>query len=201
MENILNTYYKYTFSAVLHKLKSFRTCVHMYISFQLHAEYVRIWSSAVTVEHGYVVMFATACHCVIVDALKTASSKMKSSWTPAARLSYCVLNIGNVPSQHRRSFHWPVVVPPFCIYIRGTLYPQKLAITSPTSGGRSVGMVRSRTQTMEFYIYIYICVWVCVCVCFFVYVCARARKHLKTSWFLYVPARSHLETLYLSTHC
>jgi hypothetical protein len=34
---------------------------------------------------------------------------------------------------------------------RGTLYPQKLAITSPTSGGRSVGMVRSRTQTMEFF--------------------------------------------------
>jgi hypothetical protein len=27
---------------------------------------------------------------------------------------------------------------------------QKLAITSPTSGGRSVGIVRSRTQTMEF---------------------------------------------------
>jgi hypothetical protein len=33
---------------------------------------------------------------------------------------------------------------------RGTLYPQKLAITSPTSGGRSVGIVRSRTQAMEF---------------------------------------------------
>jgi hypothetical protein len=32
---------------------------------------------------------------------------------------------------------------------RGTLYPQKLAITSPTSGGRSVGIVRSLTQTME----------------------------------------------------
>jgi hypothetical protein len=27
---------------------------------------------------------------------------------------------------------------------------QKLAITSPTSGSRSVGIVRSRTQTMEF---------------------------------------------------
>jgi hypothetical protein len=33
---------------------------------------------------------------------------------------------------------------------RGTLFPHKLAITSPTSGGRSVGIVRSRTQTMEF---------------------------------------------------
>jgi len=30
------------------------------------------------------------------------------------------------------------------------LYPQKLALTSPTGGGRSVGMVRSRTQATEF---------------------------------------------------
>jgi hypothetical protein len=28
---------------------------------------------------------------------------------------------------------------------------KKLAITSPTSGGRSVGIVRSRTRTMEFF--------------------------------------------------
>jgi hypothetical protein len=31
----------------------------------------------------------------------------------------------------------------------GTLYPQKLTLTSPTSGGRSVGIVRSRTQATE----------------------------------------------------
>jgi hypothetical protein len=31
-----------------------------------------------------------------------------------------------------------------------TLYPQKLALTSLTSGGRSVGIVRSRTQATEF---------------------------------------------------
>jgi hypothetical protein len=30
------------------------------------------------------------------------------------------------------------------------LYPQKLALTSPTGGGRSVGTVRSRTKAMEF---------------------------------------------------
>jgi hypothetical protein len=29
-------------------------------------------------------------------------------------------------------------------------YPKKLALTSPTSGGRSVGIVRSRTQATEF---------------------------------------------------
>jgi hypothetical protein len=36
--------------------------------------------------------------------------------------------------------HWP----------RGTLYPQKLALTSPASGGRSVGIVSSRTQATVF---------------------------------------------------
>jgi hypothetical protein len=41
---------------------------------------------------------------------------------------------------HRVPPHWS----------SGTLYPQKLAVTSPTSGGRSVGIVRSRTQATEF---------------------------------------------------
>jgi hypothetical protein len=36
--------------------------------------------------------------------------------------------------------HWP----------RGTLYPQNLALTLPTSGGHSVGIVHSRTQATEF---------------------------------------------------
>jgi hypothetical protein len=36
--------------------------------------------------------------------------------------------------------HWP----------RNTLYPQKLAPTSPTSGGLSVGIVRLRTEATEF---------------------------------------------------
>jgi hypothetical protein len=33
---------------------------------------------------------------------------------------------------------------------RKTLYLQKLALTSPTSSGRSVGIVRSRTKATEF---------------------------------------------------
>jgi hypothetical protein len=32
---------------------------------------------------------------------------------------------------------------------RGTIYPQNLALISPTSGGRSIGIVRSRTQATE----------------------------------------------------
>ena len=31
------------------------------------------------------------------------------------------------------------------------LYPQKLALTSPTGGGHSVGIVRVRTKAMELY--------------------------------------------------
>jgi hypothetical protein len=41
---------------------------------------------------------------------------------------------------HRDPSRWP----------RDILYPQKLARASPTSGGRSVGIVRLRTQTTEF---------------------------------------------------
>jgi hypothetical protein len=34
-------------------------------------------------------------------------------------------------------------------YYATPLYPQKLALTSPTSGGRYTGIVRSRTRAME----------------------------------------------------
>jgi hypothetical protein len=36
---------------------------------------------------------------------------------------------------------------------RCTLYPQKLALAPPISGGRSVGIVRSLTQAMEFCVF------------------------------------------------
>jgi hypothetical protein len=35
---------------------------------------------------------------------------------------------------------------------RGTVYPQKLALTSPSSGGHPVGVIRSRTQATEFFL-------------------------------------------------
>jgi hypothetical protein len=35
---------------------------------------------------------------------------------------------------------------------RGTLDPQNLALTSPTIGGRSVSIVRSRTQATEYFL-------------------------------------------------
>jgi hypothetical protein len=38
---------------------------------------------------------------------------------------------------------------------RDTLYPQKFALTSSTSGDRSVGIVRSQTQATEFLLIYY----------------------------------------------
>jgi hypothetical protein len=43
---------------------------------------------------------------------------------------------------------------------RDTLYPHKMALTTPTSGSRSVGIVRLRTKATEF---------VCLFVCLFVW--------------------------------
>jgi hypothetical protein len=40
---------------------------------------------------------------------------------------------------------------------RGTLYPQTLALISSTSGGLSVGIVRTRTQTTEFSLVLVAC--------------------------------------------
>jgi hypothetical protein len=42
---------------------------------------------------------------------------------------------------------------------RDTLYPLKLALTSPTSGGRSIGIVRLRTKATEF-VYLFVVVYV-----------------------------------------
>jgi hypothetical protein len=54
----------------------------------------------------------------------------KSSGSGLENLEYC----------SRDPSRWP----------RATNSPQKLALTSPTSGGRSIGIVRSRTQATEF---------------------------------------------------
>jgi hypothetical protein len=44
------------------------------------------------------------------------------------------------------SLRWP----------RDTLYPRNLLLTSPTSGGRSVGRVRSRTKATEFFFFFFL---------------------------------------------
>jgi hypothetical protein len=42
-----------------------------------------------------------------------------------------------------------------------THYPQKLALTSPTRGARSVGIVHLRTEAMEFSFLVLIQLWLC----------------------------------------
>jgi hypothetical protein len=48
--------------------------------------------------------------------------------------------LGNQDYGRKDPSHWP----------SGSLYPQKLALTWPTSGGGSVGTVRLRTKATEF---------------------------------------------------
>jgi hypothetical protein len=51
----------------------------------------------------------------------------------------------NLDNGHRDSSRWP----------RGTFYSQKLAVTSLASCGRSVDIVRLRTQATEFFMALY----------------------------------------------
>jgi hypothetical protein len=157
----------------------------MYISFQLLAEYVRIWSRAVTIEHGYVVMFVTACHCVIVNALMIASPEMNSRSTAILLyLKYwkCSLTTQTQVQLACRSAFLLDIRVYGCVFVRVCV-------------------------CVCLFVFVRVCVFVCVClcvcvfVCVFVCVCVCVCTHIKTSWFLYAPARSHLETLYLSTHC
>jgi hypothetical protein len=61
-----------------------------------------------------------------------------------------------------------------CAYHATPLYPQKLALTSPTSGGRSVGVIRSRTKATEFVLLPY-----CGTIRMFILQVARIRLELK----------------------
>jgi hypothetical protein len=60
---------------------------------------------------------------------------------------------------------------------RGSLYPQELALTSPTSGGRSVGIVSSRTQATEFFLFLLFFFY------FFIILATLSRLHqAATEW-------------------
>jgi hypothetical protein len=55
-------------------------------------------------------------------------------------------DLENLDYGSRDSLRWP----------RGIIYPQKLALTSLTSGGRSAGIVRSLTHDTEFFFGVFI---------------------------------------------
>jgi hypothetical protein len=65
------------------------------------------------------------------------------------------------------------------------LYPQKLALTSPTGGGRSVGIVRSRTKATEFIIIIIIIIIIIVVIILIIIIipCVKRVIHINpTKW-------------------
>jgi hypothetical protein len=61
-----------------------------------------------------------------------------ATWIEKQRPRFCKIEINESGDPLR----WP----------RDTLYPQKLALTSPTCGGRSVGIVRLRNKATEFFL-------------------------------------------------
>jgi hypothetical protein len=70
----------------------------------------------------------------------------------------------------------------------GTIYPQKLALTSLTNGAHSIGIVRSRTQAMEFFFNYAWCK---------VYVVKLLIMQFYTSWCHFIPVLNHPESLCL----
>jgi hypothetical protein len=67
-------------------------------------------------------------------------------------LERCLLRLGRITEELHE---WKVAAPRLTAVgircaSRNTLYPQKLALTSPTSGGRLVGIVRLPTKATEF---------------------------------------------------
>jgi hypothetical protein len=94
----------------------------------------------------------TAVFSIFQTAAATSSSKqlqIQRSRVQFSALPHSLSNgseMGSTQPLERREYGrrdsslWP----------RGTLYPRKLALTSSTNGGRSVGTVRSLTQAMGF---------------------------------------------------
>jgi hypothetical protein len=48
---------------------------------------------------------------------------------------------------------------------RDTIYPSNLALTSPTSGGRSTGIVRLRTKATKFILFCWLMLPISICMC------------------------------------
>jgi hypothetical protein len=65
---------------------------------------------------------------------------------------------------------------------RDTLYPQKLALTLPTSGGRSVGIFRSRTKATEFSLALVCMLWWVLCVVHWMCFCVSNLQFLVERW-------------------
>jgi hypothetical protein len=65
------------------------------------------------------------------------------------------------------------------LWPRDTLYPQKLALTSPTCGGRSIRIVRLRTKATEFFVIFLGHDELCLQICFTLASCLGDSSTLK----------------------
>jgi hypothetical protein len=90
------------------------------------SQHCELHPSAASTEASYTFSAAIHKHCTIEELIERKSSGS---------------GLGNRKYGRREPSSWP-----HC-----TLYPQKLVLTSPPSGCRSVGIVRLRTQAMEFF--------------------------------------------------
>jgi hypothetical protein len=96
------------------------------------------WSSEIILIFIYLI-------CAVGCAVMCCSNVFGTVLSSTSRVNVCALLLLLIGRGD--SLHW----------LRDTLYPLKLALTSPTSGGRSVGIVRWRTKPRSFFKRSYIC--------------------------------------------
>ena len=80
------------------------------------------------------------------------------------------------------------------------LYPQNLALTSPTGGGRSVGIVPSRTKATEFFFFSYTSKNIILIIGLVFSVFLGPEEHLKVSA-CPVAVWSVINEVHLSARC
>jgi hypothetical protein len=98
------------------------------------------WSEFLATEPEVRVRFSALSNCLRSSGSGTGPLSLVSTTEELLGRKTSDFGLQDREYDRRNPLRWP----------RGTLYPQKLALTSPTRGGGSVGIVRSRTQTTEF---------------------------------------------------
>jgi hypothetical protein len=76
---------------------------------------------------------------------RIASEFIKYLW----RLNFQTNDHATFSSFPQKDFHRYFIPVGSILFHATPLYPQKLALTSPTSGGHSVGIIRSRTKATD----------------------------------------------------
>jgi hypothetical protein len=110
------------------------------------------WAKFRVVSHRYSVFFRVMC--VIVFETQFTAFLHPGSLVSCHSFLICFLHFNSQSRPGRSFLNFDKVIREYghrdlSCWPRGILCPQKLALTSPTSGGRSVGIVRLRTKATE----------------------------------------------------